>query len=210
MYIGASTQFHRIQGGLLPVFLYDLWLLKYELPFLVLLCLFISSFIFPAKHLTTVAAMDISNCMETGHEMPILFWSHDYVHCMREQKCSTISSLMSICQEFVTGNISSKQKDRSCTEIDKNNRISQIEKTKMYSNLFPFQVCNWTTNAYMLISIAEEPFFLNSWYFHWFLLLAKNRNRCNVVKGVPKVHLSSRARHKNLEGFTSVSINLKR
>lgn len=77
----------------LPVFLDDFRLLEYELPFLVLLRLLISSFVFPTQHLTTITAVHISNCVETSHQLPVLFGTHNNVHCVGEQKGSTISSL---------------------------------------------------------------------------------------------------------------------
>lgn len=77
----------------LPVFLDYFWLLKDELPFLVLLCLLIGSFILPTKHLTAIEAVNIGNGVETSHELPVLFASNHNVHRVGEQKCSTIFPL---------------------------------------------------------------------------------------------------------------------
>lgn len=77
----------------LPVLLYDLWLLKNEFTFFVLLGLIISPLIFPPQHLTAIAAVDVSDRVQPRHEVPVLLGPNSYVHCMREQKSSPISSL---------------------------------------------------------------------------------------------------------------------
>lgn len=78
---------------LLPVFLDNLGLFQYKLPFLVFLSFFIGSLVFPTQNLVAIRTRNISNCMKTSHELPILFLSHNYVHCMRKQKRPTIPSL---------------------------------------------------------------------------------------------------------------------
>lgn len=83
----------EVPSRLLPVFLNNFRLLKYEFPFLVLLRCFISSLVLPTQHLTAISTIDISNSMETSYQMPIFFSTYNNIHCVGEQKCSAISSL---------------------------------------------------------------------------------------------------------------------
>lgn len=78
---------------MLPVFLDYLRFLENEFPFLVLLCLLIGTFILPTQHLMAVAAGNISDRVQTGHELSVFFWPDCNVHCMWKQKRSTISTL---------------------------------------------------------------------------------------------------------------------
>lgn len=78
---------------LLPIFLDNLELLEYEFPFLVLLWFLVCSLILPTQQLSTIRAVDISNCVETSDQLPIFFTSYNNVHCMGEEKGSSIACL---------------------------------------------------------------------------------------------------------------------
>lgn len=88
-----SAEHASTQSCKLPILLHNLWFFKYKLPFFVLLCFFIGSFIFPSQHLMAITAINISNRMQSCDELPVFPWPNDYVHRMRKQKGSPVPSL---------------------------------------------------------------------------------------------------------------------
>lgn len=57
----------------LPVFLDNIRLFKYEFPFFVLLIFLISFFIFPTQQLTTIRTVNISNFVQSSYQKPLFF-----------------------------------------------------------------------------------------------------------------------------------------
>lgn len=67
-WFGLYTGQGRIQVTyILPVVSYDLCLLEYVFSLFILLCFLISPFIFPSQNLTAIGAVNIGNCVQTGH-----------------------------------------------------------------------------------------------------------------------------------------------
>lgn len=86
---------------LLPILLYDLRFLKYELAFLVLLRFLIGFLVLPAQHLTAITAVDISDRVKPRHELPVLLCPRNDIHGVREEKCTTILPLKGLGDDVV-------------------------------------------------------------------------------------------------------------
>ncbi len=75
--IGAITSnllsYVCISKHLSPVFLHHLGFFKDVFPFLILLRLLKSLFIFPTKHLLALRAGNVCYCMQTCHELSVFF-----------------------------------------------------------------------------------------------------------------------------------------
>ena len=71
---------------LLPILMYNICLLKYELPFLVLLWFLVVHLALPHERLTTIKALDIGDHVKPPHELNVLLHPSRNIHGPRDSQ----------------------------------------------------------------------------------------------------------------------------